>query len=368
MIKEKYVYSKMNIKNIIKLFFVLFIGIVGCSKEFDFGKNQNSVETLTHDNLAQTSVSVTGRIIRDNGSPISTRGICYATTDNPTIANLKVNFNTAALGVYTCNLSDLAPNTTYFARAFATNSYGTAYGATLTFKTLPATLPIISSTTSASLITSTSARAGGTIISSGASNITSRGTCYSSTNKMPTITDPKTNDGTGVGSFASNLNGLTVNTTYFIRAYATNAVGTAYGDVKTFTTSTLTIPLEVITVVASSITQNSASSGGNIGADGGSPISSRGVCWSNTNNNPTISNSRTLNGTGVGSFSSLLSNLLPGTRYHLRAYATNGVGTAYGNVISFTTEPPTAPIGVSTSNLTSITQNSAIGGGNITGS
>ena len=95
-------------------------------------------------------------------------------------------------------------------------------------------MPIISSTTAANLVTATTAKTGGIITNSGASNIISRGVCYSSTATIPTIANTKTNDGTGIGTFVSSLTGLTVNTTYYIRAYATNSVGTAYGDVNHF--------------------------------------------------------------------------------------------------------------------------------------
>jgi len=84
------------------------------------------------------------------------------------------------------------------------------------------------------------------------------------------------------------------------------------------------------------ITTTSAVTGGNIISDGGSTITARGVCY-NTSGNPTIANTRTLDGTGSGSFTSDLSLLVPGTYYTVRAYATNSAGTAYGNEVSFVT-------------------------------
>jgi hypothetical protein len=96
-------------------------------------------------------------------------------------------------------------------------------------------------------------------------------------------------------------------------------------EVPTLTTTSIT-----------NITATSASSGGNIMSDGGAEISVRGVCWG-ANINPTTSDSKTTDGTGDNQYSSNLSGLTAGSTYHIRAYATNSVGTAYGADLSFTT-------------------------------
>jgi hypothetical protein len=92
----------------------------------------------------------------------------------------------------------------------------------------------------------------------------------------------------------------------------------------------------VTTAAVSSIAQTSAISGGNITSDGGGEITARGVCWSNSPN-PTIADNKTIDGSGVGTFSSNLATLTPNTTYYVKAYATNSVGTAYGNEINFST-------------------------------
>jgi uncharacterized protein (TIGR02145 family) len=96
-------------------------------------------------------------------------------------------------------------------------------------------------------------------------------------------------------------------------------------DIPTLTTSGIT-----------SITTTSAVSGGNIISDGGAEITSRGVCW-NSEGNPTVANKTTSDGTGTGSFNSNLMHLIPNTYYHLRAYATNRIGTGYGDEQGFAT-------------------------------
>lgn len=99
------------------------------------------------------------------------------------------------------------------------------------------------------------------------------------------------------------------------------------------------------TISASQITSVNASSGGNINSDGGDSIIARGICWS-TSQNPTIAlSTKTNEGSGAGTFASILSGLNPNTLYYARAYATNAVGTAYGNQISFTTSVAIFSIG-----------------------
>jgi Tol biopolymer transport system component len=95
------------------------------------------------------------------------------------------------------------------------------------------------------------------------------------------------------------------------------------------------------TTLVTGVTQDTASSGGNITSDGGSTVTTRGVCWS-TNPSPTITNDTTINGAGIGSFTSSITGLTPNTTYYVRAYATNSNGTAYGAQQQFTTPHPIA--------------------------
>jgi uncharacterized protein (TIGR02145 family) len=97
---------------------------------------------------------------------------------------------------------------------------------------------------------------------------------------------------------------------------------------------TLTSAPILTTNAATAITSTTATSGGNITSDGGSAVTVRGVCWATTAN-PTISNSKTTNGINIGAFTSNITGLASGTTYYLRAYATNGIGTSYGDQVTF---------------------------------
>ncbi len=167
--------------------------------------------------------------------------------------------------------------------------------------------------------------------------VTQYGHCWSSTNNNPTIYDSKTTLGTlnHPFQFSSVLTGLSPNTTYYIKAYATNSIGTVYNNMLSFSTQSLTIPT-VTTTTITNIMDTAAISGGNVITDGSIAVTARGVCWS-TNQLPTTSDSHTTNGTGTGSFTSNITGLIGTTKYYVRAYATNSIGTAYGNQVSFTT-------------------------------
>jgi hypothetical protein len=282
------------------------------------------------------TANFTGEITSNGGSKIITKGVCWAAEQNPTIESSKTVEGTG-MGSFTSTLTGLLPATTYYIRAYAINSVGVSYGKEIVFTTrdAPIELPVITSK-ELSDISFETAKSGGNITNDGGSAITKKGVCWSTTN-VPTILNAKTEDGTGVATFTSSLTALQANTTYYLRAYATNIAGTAYGEEIEFTT--LEIQVELPTLTSTAITEiqgKTAKSGGNISDNGGATITSKGVCWS-TSPLPTLLNTKTTEGTGIGSFTSTLTGMTLNTTYYLRAYATNSKGTAYGEEIEFTT-------------------------------
>jgi uncharacterized protein (TIGR02145 family) len=291
-----------------------------------------TLTTSTVSNKTAISVTSGGTITSDGGASITSRGVCWATTPNPTILNNKTSDGTGT-GTFTSNITGLTPGMSYYVRAYATNTSGTAYGDELSFTTL-ATIPTLT-TASITDKTRTTATSGGNVLSDGGSAVTARGVCWSPA-PNPTADGFHTNNGTGTGIFTSNLTSLTPGTTYHVRAFATNSAGTAYGNEVSFPTN----PYELATIntyPAISLTENIAASGGNITSDGGSQITARGVCWS-TNPYPTIGGPHTVDSNGAGSFSSDLRCLYDATIYYVRAYATNAAGIAYGNQQNFVTK------------------------------
>ena len=305
-----------------------------------------------------------GTISSNGGGTITAKGIVYGTSALPTIAGSKTT-NGVGSDAFTSSLLGLTSSQLYHYRAYATNSAGTAYGTELTFTTAAAvslTLPTVV-TLAIGSYAQTVAAGGGNITNDGGAGITVKGVCWS-TNINPTTIDAKTTDGTGVGIFSSSLTALTASTAYYVRAYATNSQGTAYGNTVTFTTAAIsqaTAPIVLTTSILSGIVTTGGTSGGSISSEGSAAVTERGVCWATTPH-PTIVNSKTSNGSGIGSFVSPITTMAENTLYYYRAYATNSVGTSYGPELSATTATtqvvqPVAPV-VTTVSYTSATSTS----------
>ena len=184
--------------------------------------------------ITQTTAVSGGNVTDDGGASVTARGVCWSKDPNPTIDNSFIS-NGNGTGSFTIEISGLTSATTYYVRAYATNSEGTSYGEQKTFTTLQyIQLPTVT-TTIVTNVTSTTATSGGNVTDDGGATVTARGVCWS-TSPDPTINDNKTTDGNGTGAFTSQLTNLTHSTTYYIRAYATNSEGTSYGEQRYFST------------------------------------------------------------------------------------------------------------------------------------
>jgi len=295
-----------------------------------------TVTTTTASAITGNSATSGGNVTSDGNSTVTARGVCWSTSPNPTINDDKTTDGTGT-GSFTSYLTNLNPSTKYYYRAYATNSIGTNYGTEYDFTTLN-TYPPSLTTGAYSNLTNTDVTLNGEITSDGGDpTISESGFVYSTTSN-PMIGDPgvvkvMTNPLVDNGTFDIAITGLTPGQTYYYKAYAINGTGTGYGSQSSFTTH------NVPTVTTSNVTAGTttANGGGNVTSDGGASVTARGVCWS-TSANPTLSNSFTTDGNGTGSFSSLMTNLIPnGTTYYVRAYATNAYGTSYGNQVTFVT-------------------------------
>ncbi len=287
---------------------------------FTNGSGCLQVDTLRLNIHSNPSVTINGNSSICNGS---------STTLTASGANT-YSWNT---GVSGASIS-VHPTSTATYTVTGTNSYGCTATATFTVNVTSPTLAIVS-TSDVSSITTSTATCGGSVSSDACSPVTARGVCWS-TSHNPTITGSHTTNGTGTGIFTSNLTGLTANTTYYVRAYATTAAGTKYGEEKSFKTScsAVTITISGNTNICSGASTTLTASGAN------SYTWNTGASGSSITVNPTSSTPYTVTGT-------------------------NSLGCT-GNATVTVTVTPVSLATVNTANVTNITTTAATCGGTIT--
>ena len=187
--------------------------------------------TSTHNDTAVCGGSVTSYC----GVEVSDRGVCWNTTGTADISGNHTSDGNGT-GDFVSIISGLVPNTTYYIRAYLISGNNIVYGNEIQFSIKIDAAAAAVTTAAVSSITNNSAVSGGNATADGGSSITKRGVCWS-TSPKPTVADDRTADSLGLGSFTSKLTGLAPQTTYYVRAYAVNSNGIAYGEEKSFTTN-----------------------------------------------------------------------------------------------------------------------------------
>ena len=284
------------------------------------------------------SATMGGNVIKSNGEEVTEKGIVYNTIGNPTIADTKVIIESGSY-IFSEVIEGLVLDTTYYVKAYATNSLGTSYGKQVSFTTIEPNSPEVV-TSPVTIFDKSSAKLGGNVIQSNGQEVTQRGVVYNTTGN-PTEEDSREEIGTGLGVFSVDILELEINTTYYVKAYAKNSLGTSFGDEISFTTAKW-IP-EVFTNEVTIYDQNSATLGGEVTNDYGAEVTQRGVVY-NTDGYPTTSDTKVIMGSGLNDFSGNVTGLEPNTYYSVRAFAINSIGTSYGDEVNFETAPSTPKV------------------------
>jgi len=183
------------------------------------------VTTSAVTNIGVNFATCGGNITTDNGQTVIGRGVCWSINPTPTVNDSKT-IDGAGAGNFSSKITGLNLNSLYYVRAYATNSAGTGYGSVMSFNTTHVDLPTVT-TGNYQNIKGNSAFVLGQVTNNGGSTIIQSGICWS-TSPNPTIADSKTN------SFSSNISPLSINTLYYVRAYATTIAGTGYGNQISF--------------------------------------------------------------------------------------------------------------------------------------
>lgn len=180
------------------------------------------------------------------------------------------------------------------------------------------------------------AQAGGNVVSDGGAAVTQRGLCWS-IQPNPVITGPSASAGSGTGSFANAISELLGLTTYYVRAYAKNSVGTAYGNEVVFT-SLSGLPTLIDDTVYN-ISGTTFRYMARVSSNGGSPLLGRGICRA-YQPNPDISYMTQADGSDTGVYRGIVNQLSFNQQQYVRMYATNSFGTTYGKNIQVITTAP----------------------------
>jgi hypothetical protein len=167
------------------------------------------------------------------------RGVCYSISNSEPTVNDAFTSNGTGIGSFNAIVTNVSVSTTYYVRAYATNSVGTGYGEVIAITTENG-LPSVTTTAIGDNVTETTAILGGQVTDDGGYTVTARGVCWN-TLPYPTINDNKTTNGSGTGYYSSTITNidLTGTITYYVRAYATNANGTVYGNMLTISKENL---------------------------------------------------------------------------------------------------------------------------------
>lgn len=326
----------------------------------------NFIETLSPSDIRPKSVILNGEILRMPSSPIIDYGFVYSPNMTPSLQNgaTKIQMmSEPVVAKFSFSVDSLNVDTKYFVRAYAIDAQGIHYGESKEFRT-PTGVPSITTITPSS--TSNTITTGGNITSDGGYSIIERGICYSNIHRFPEIEeDMVITQGGDTGRFNLIITGLEANSEYYIRAYARNSYALQYGDVYAIKTLTTAGESPRVTTQNPTSTATTIASGGIITFDGGSNVHTCGLCYSQTHDTPTLSDSYVIANKNSNVFDATITNLLQNTTYYIRAFAINSNGTGYGEPLSITTL--NGSITISTSAISDITSESAIGGYKITG-
>jgi uncharacterized protein (TIGR02145 family) len=350
----------LEMKFIIKIsVFVLVISSLNLF--YSCKKDKPSAPSLTTSAVSEISYATAtsgGNITNDGGAAVTSQGICWNATADPTIENTKTT-ESAGSTSFTSSLTQLNAGTKYYVRAYATNSAGTGYGESVSFITL-GDKPSVTAVTPSG-ITLSSATLNGSVISNSLSTAVTFE--WGTTTSYGTSVTPAQSPVSGSTSVAVNadLTGLTIGTVYHFRIKVENSLGITYSSDMTFTT--LGQVPSVATLDASNLSVSTAKLNGSV-----NPNYLRSAIhfeWGTTYGygNTITPVLDSVNGSTTVNVSADLSGLTEGTKYCFRIVATNSLGTTNGIGFTFTTQ---AKPQITTKDISGITTTSALSGGNIT--
>lgn len=320
----------------------------GYSATVEFTSDTEQVVSLTQAMVTAFTAStatISAQMTTTEKTKVLEKGVCYGTALNPDVNGTKLKDASTDAKLVTVTLTGLKEGQVYHARAYAVTRDGTFYSGDVQFQTETTYAPTLTTITVYDK-TETGVKIRSSVATNGGLDITEKGIVYSSTEAEPTLEKGTKVVATGEGNDISvTLSNLKGGTTYFARAYATNAKGTGYGVVGEFATAQHTVPV-VGSLNVSSIGDDNAQASAflsDIGGEG-EVISERGFVLS-VGSEPTVEGCdfKIVSTATTEEFTAKLTKLSYSTLYNIRAYAINKVGAGYSQMLQFETGHSTTP-------------------------
>lgn len=320
----------------------------GYSATVEFTSDTEQVVSLTQAMVTAFTAStatISAQMTTTEKTKVLEKGVCYGTALNPDVNSTKLKDTSTDAKLVTATLTGLKEGQVYHARAYAVTRDGTFYSGDVQFQTETTYAPTLTTITVYDK-TETGVKIRSSVATNGGLDITEKGIVYSSTEAEPTLEKGTKVVATGEGNDISvTLSNLKGGTTYFARAYATNAKGTGYGVVGEFATAQHTVPV-VGSLNVSSIGDDNAQASAflsDIGGEG-EVISERGFVLS-VGSEPTVEGCdfKIVSTATTEEFTAKLTKLSYSTLYNIRAYAINKVGAGYSQMLQFETGHSTTP-------------------------
>lgn len=339
--------------NLFSVLIVACLCVVFSCKKYD-AKIKAVISTGNITNVFAAQAQATGSITAIGELNIIQHGHCWSSAND--VPDVRINQGKYLLGPkssdgnFTSYLQNLYPKTEYFVRSFYITETDTIYGNDIKYFTTNDTTAQLApnvATGADSAVFPFSFSVKGFVLNIGSSTVINYGHCYSISNANPTIADNKTTLGTTSApiNFTSNISGLNEQTKYYVRAYATNGTGTAYGTVIEVTTPKNTNFASITTIDSFEFNgwDKDFRLFGNLNSAGNDVITTIGHAYSTDGSvEPTAKDNLSLidpNVTQLGAYNTgdKSTVLDPLTTYYYRAFAQNSSGVAYGNTYSYTT-------------------------------
>lgn len=326
--------KRFTIINIAAVLAFVAIVMASCDKNPGIEEVKVVVKDQNYD-LQATSVKILGTY----EFPSVLKGIVVNLSEHSDLSNARELEATIDGYDFIVSITGLEGNNDYYYCYVFNNGHSTTKSDVYSFHTKDYATPMVT-TADVTSITMTSAVCGGTAVGE-SSQIIKRGICWGRNQNPNIYTNPVTDNGSGTGSFVSQITGLEKGKEYYVRAYVIIKNGDViYGGQKSFTTQNGIPDVRALLVYPE---MTSAVCTYAVYSDGGSQLYAQGICWG-TSNTPTIYGNHNEGGNALGEFQSTMTGLTPGHVYYVRAYAQNEFGIFYSEPLQFSTHSGTPSI------------------------